>query len=310
MKKLLLMVLLGCAGVTFAQEKIDLWQGVEMPDSRGIEVVDSIANQRVYKVSRPVMYRVAPTPEKNRGIAIVICPGGGYQRYAWEIAGWDIARWFAEEGITGFILTARLPISEDAARPEVVGHQDLQRALQLIRSRAEEWGIDPQKVGVEGCSAGGHLAATAGILQELQYSGTDRISRERCVPDFMVLVSPVITLRDPYTHRGSRWALLGENPTEEQLHRYSLDEQVSAATPPTLLFHAHDDRAVPCENSLHFYEAMRKHGVKASLHIFPEGGHNISLEAQPAGTELWKELTERWIDLLYPQTDGSLNNQN
>lgn len=282
-----------------AQERIELWQGVEMPNSRGIEVIDSVANHRVYKVGRPAMYRVAPTPEKNRGIAVVICPGGGYQRYAWEIAGWDIARWLANEGITGFILTARLPLSPDAVQPETVGLQDLQRALQLIRSRAEEWQIDPTKIGVEGCSAGGHLAASAGVLQTLQYAGSDAVSRERCVPDFMVLVSPVITLRDPYTHRGSRESLIGKNPSEELLNRFSLDEQVSPQTPPTLLFHAHDDRAVPCENSLQFYQALRANGVKASLHIFPEGGHNISLETQPAGTELWKELTERWIDLLY-----------
>ena len=143
------------------QEKIDLWEGTTMPNTRGIEVVDSIANQRVYKVGRPAIYRVAPKPEKNRGIAIVICPGGGYQRYAWEVAGWDIARWFAEEGITGFILTARLPNSPDAVDPSIISTQDLQRALQVIRSRAKEWGIDPEKVGVEGSSADGHQAAAS-----------------------------------------------------------------------------------------------------------------------------------------------------
>ena len=289
-----------------AQERIDLWEGTPMPNSRGVEVADSIANHRVYKVGRPALYRVAPTPEENRGIAMVICPGGGYQRYAWEVAGWDIARWLAKEGITGFILTARLPLSPDTVTPELIGTQDLQRALQLIRAHASEWGIDPEKIGVEGSSAGGHLAATAGVATELLYPRSDAISHEPHHPNFMVLVSPVITLRDPYTHRGSRAALLGDHPTEEQLHSFSIDEQVTTKTPPTLLFHAHNDRSVPCENSIRMYEALRAQGVVASLHIFPEGGHAISLETQPAGTELWKELTERWIDLLYgPKNETS-----
>lgn len=301
MRGLLLLIGVLCWSLSSlsAQERIELWQGVEMPNSRGIELTDSIANHRVYKVGRPALYRVAPAPEKNRGIAVVICPGGGYQRYAWEVAGWDIARWLAAEGITGFILTARLPLSPDVITPALVGTQDLQRALQLIRSRASEWGIDTEKVGVEGSSAGGHLAASAGVEESLLYDAQDTIGRLAFKPNFMILVSPVITLRDPFTHRGSREALLGSQPTEEQLHRHSLDEQVTATTPPTLLFHAHNDRSVPCENSIRMYEALRQKGVVASLHIFPEGGHAISLEEQPAGTELWKELSERWIDLLY-----------
>ena len=282
-----------------AQERIELWEGVEMPNSKGIFVADSIANQRVYKVGRPAIYRVSPSPENNRGIAVVICPGGGYQRYAWEVAGWDIARWLADKGITGFILTARLPNSPDVIDPATVGVQDLQRALQVIRARSAEWGIAKEKIGVEGSSAGGHLAASAGVERTLLYAGEDAISRERHTPDFMVLVSPVITLREGLTHRGSREMLCGKNPTEAQIQRYSVDEQVTEKAPPTLLFHAHNDRAVPCENSIRMYEALRKKGVMASLHIFPEGGHSISLEEQPAGTELWKELTERWIDLLF-----------
>lgn len=293
-------MILICSCVTVsAQERIELWEGVEMPNSRGLIVVDSIANQRVYKVGKPAIYRVAPAPEKNRGIAVVICPGGGYQRYAWEVAGWDIARWLADEGITGFILTARLPNSPDVINPATVGVQDLQRALQLIRSRSAEWGIDKDKIGVEGSSAGGHLAASAGVERELLYAEQDAVAQEHFMPDFMILVSPVITLREGLTHRGSREMICGKNPTEEQISRYSIDEQVSEKTPPTILFHAHNDRSVPCENSIRMYEALRRQGVVASLHIFPEGGHAISLEAQPAGTELWKELTERWIDLLY-----------
>ena len=298
MKYLLTLCTLLLTAAAAAQEKIDLWQGVPMPNSRGVAVTDSIANQRVYRVGRPAMYRIAPAPERNRGIAVVICPGGGYQRYAWEVAGFDIARWLADEGITGFVLTARLPASPDVIDPAIVGTQDLQRALQLIRTNASAWGIDPAKIGVEGSSAGGHLAASAGVARTLLYEGTDAVSREPYRPDFMILVSPVISMREGLTHRGSREQICGTAPDEATLARYSLDEQASDDTPPTLLIHAHDDRSVPAENSIRFYEALRARGIAASLHIFPQGGHSISLEEQPAGTELWKNAAERWIDLL------------
>lgn len=280
-------------------EKIDLWEGVVMPNTRGIEVVDSIANQRVYKVGRPAIYRVAPKAKKNRGIAMVICPGGGYQRYAWEVAGWDIARWLAKEGITGFILTARLPNSPDAVDPSIISTQDLQRALQVIRSRAEEWGIDPAKIGVEGSSAGGHLAAASGVETELLYEATDEVAKLPFMPNFMVLVSPVISMDLKYTHRGSREMICGKEPTEEKVRHHSIDRRVTPQTPPTMLIHADNDPAVSPMNSILMYQALREQGVPATLHIFPEGGHSISLEEQPAGTELWKNAVERWMDLLY-----------
>lgn len=270
-----------------------------MPNSRGILVEDSIANHRVYKVGRPALYRVAPAPEKNRGIAVIICPGGGYQRYAWEVAGWDIARWLADEGITGLILTARLPNSPDAVDPSIISTQDLQRALQVVRSRADEWGIDKEKVGVEGSSAGGHLAASAGVECSLLYQPTDEIGKEAFMPNFMILVSPVISMDERYTHRGSREMICGKHPTPDKVWRHSIDKQVSDKTPTTLLIHADNDRSVSPLNSVLMYEALRKVGVPATMHIYPEGGHAISLEEQPAGTELWRVSVERWMDLLY-----------
>lgn len=295
----LLLALITCTAQAQQHEKIDLWEGTVMPNTRGIEVVDSIANERVYKVGRPAIYRVAPSPEKNRGIAVIICPGGGYQRYAWEVAGWDIARWLADEGITGFILTARLPNSPDAVDPSIISTQDLQRALQVVRSRASEWGIDPQKVGVEGSSAGGHLAAASGVETSLLYPARDAVAEEQFIPNFMILVSPVISMDLKYTHRGSREMICGKNPTIDKVWRHSIDCQVSEQTPPTMLIHADNDPAVSPMNSIRMYEALRKHQVPATLHIFPEGGHSISLEEQPAGTELWKNAVERWMDLLY-----------
>lgn len=280
------------------QERIDLWQGVRMPGSRGIEVTDSVANHRVYRVGRPAMYRVAPTAE-NRGIAVVICPGGGYRRYAWEVAGFDIAAWFAGQGITAFVLTARLPESPDAADPASVGLQDLQRALRIVRARSGEWGIDRNRVGVEGSSAGGHLAAMSGVSDEDLSAAGDAADEERFRPDFMILVSPVVSMEEGPVHKGSRSALLGDDPAPELIARYSADRRVTGRTPPALLIHADDDRTVPAENSLRLYEALRRCGVSASLHIYPHGGHSISLDPQPVGTELWSREAERWLDGLY-----------
>ncbi|MBQ5637837.1 MAG: alpha/beta hydrolase, partial [Alistipes sp.] len=224
---------------------------------------------------------------------------GGYQRYAWEVAGWDIARWLADEGITGLILTARLPNSPDAVDPSIISTQDLQRALQVVRSRAEEWGIDKNKVGVEGSSAGGHLAAASGVETELLYTPKDAVAREAFMPNFMILVSPVISMDLRYTHRGSREMICGKEPSIEKVWRHSIDKQVSEKTPTTLLIHADNDPAVSPLNSVLMYEALRRAGVPATMHIYPQGGHSISLEEQPAGTELWRDSVERWMDLLY-----------
>ena len=289
----------GAAGAA-AQERIELWPEGPMPNSRGIAVTDSIANHRVYRVGRPAMYRVAPTAP-NRGIAVVICPGGGYQRYAWEVAGFDIADWLAAQGITGFVLTARLPLSPDAVDPSVIGTQDLQRALRIIRARHAEWGIDPAKIGVEGSSAGGHLAASAAVADGPLYEALDAVDNESCAVDFMVLVSPVITLEEPFAHRGSRETLLGTDAPAEHIARHSLHYRVTAATPPTLLVHANDDRTVPAENSLLFCSAMRQAGAPVTLHLFQRGGHSISLEEQPYETQLWSRIVERWIDGLFEE---------
>jgi len=183
--------------------------------------------------------------------------------------------------------------------PSIISTQDLQRALQVIRSRAEEWGIDPAKIGVEGSSAGGHLAAASGVETELLYEATDEVAKLPFMPNFMVLVSPVISMDLKYTHRGSREMICGKEPTEEKVRHHSIDRRVTPQTPPTMLIHADNDPAVSPLNSILMYQALREQGVPATLHIFPEGGHSISLEAQPAGTELWKNAVERWMDLLY-----------
>ena len=278
---ILLLALLTVSVQAQQREKIDIWEGTTMPNTRGIEVVDSIANQRVYKVGRPAIYRVAPTPEKNRGIAVVICPGGGYQRYAWEVAGWDIARWLAEEGITGFILTARLPNSPDAVDPSIISTQDLQRALQVIRSRAKEWGIDPEKVGIMGASAGGNLAAQAAT----------QFTSEEDRPDFQVLFYPFIMM--------SKWhaqSLLMGDTSDEAVDRYWASKQVKENTPPAFLLCSADDRTVRVQNSIEYFQALHAKGIQATLHIYPSGGHGWGYEEWMPYKREWTAELERWLE--------------
>lgn len=296
MKKLLTLAFV-CSQLALlpAQTRIDLWPVNYLPNSRHLALEDSVANERAYRVARPRLYHFAPAEKKDSSAAVIIIPGGGYARLAYEVSGNMLAQWFAGQGIHGFVLWHRLPDSPDLIRRDIAPLQDVQRAVKLIRNHAAEWGIDPHKVGVMGCSAGGHLASTAGTHDEDVSRITDAMDKIPFRPDFMILVSPVISMDAAITHRGSRDNLLGKNAPEELLRAYSNDMRVDGQTPPAILIHADNDPAVSPLNSIRFYTAMKEHRRPASLHIFPQGGHNISLEAQPGTTQAWSELTLGWL---------------
>jgi acetyl esterase/lipase len=265
-----------------------------MPNTKGLAVKDSIANERIYKVGTPGMYAFFPSAQENKGAAVIICPGGGYERLAYIISGWQLAKWFNTMGISAFVLNYRLPNSPDLKERHLGPLQDAQRAMRLIRAHADKWGIKRDKVGILGTSAGGHLAATLGThLTDVSAIG-DSLNKVTFRPDFMILISPVINL-GPYAHAGSRKNLLGPNPAAELLKKYSLEQQVSAATPPAFLVHAANDKSVSPRNSLLFYQALLEKNIPASLHIYPQGGHAIALRNNPGSTETWTELCERWL---------------
>jgi acetyl esterase/lipase len=275
-------------------EFISLYPEGKMPNSKGLMVKDSIANERIYRVGTPGMYAFFPSAQENKGAAVLICPGGGYERLAYVVSGTQLAKWFNTIGISAFVLNYRLPNSPDLVQRETGPLQDAQRAIKIIRANAAKWGIKADKIGVQGSSAGGHLASLLGTATEDVAGIHDPLDSVSFHPNFIILVSPVIDL-GTYAHAGSRKNLLGENPSRELMNKYSTQNNVSVATPPAFIVHAFNDKAVVPMNSLLFYKALLEHKVVASLHIFPQGGHAIALRNNPGSTEQWPGLCEAWM---------------
>lgn len=275
-------------------EFIPLYPKGRMPNSKGLKLKDSIANERIYRVGTPGMYAFFPSSAENKGAAVVICPGGGYERLAYVISGTQLAKWFNAIGLSAFVLNYRLPNSPDLIQRETGPLQDAQRAVKIIRANAGKWGIRRDKIGVQGSSAGGHLASLAGTYNEDVSAVHDSLDTVSFRPDFLILVSPVIDL-GTYAHAGSRKNLLGDNPSPEAINKYSTQNRVTESTPPTFIADAFNDNVVPPMNSLLFYKALLEHKVSTSFHVFPQGGHAIALRNNPGSTGQWTTLCEAWL---------------
>jgi acetyl esterase/lipase len=277
-----------------AQEFVPLSEKGKMPNSKGMDLKDDIRSERVYQVGTPGFYAFFPSVQENKGAAVLICPGGGYERLAYQISGIQLAKWFNTFGVSAFVLNYRLPNSPDLKQREIAPLQDAERAMRVIRANAEKWQIKPDKIGVLGTSAGGHLAANLGVASEDFAKTGDVLDEFSFNPNFMILVSPVISMGE-YAHATSRKNLLGEKPSKELIEKYSLEKQVTAATPIAFIVHAADDKVVNPRNSLMFYNALLDKNISASLHIFPRGGHAIALRNNPGSTETWTNLCEMWL---------------
>ena len=239
----------------------------------------------------PTLTVYLPAREKATGAAIVICPGGGYGGHAMNHEGHDVARWLNSIGVAGIILKYRL-----APYRHPVPLQDAQRALRTVRSRAKEWGVDPQRVGILGFSAGGHLASTAATHFDAGKSDADDlVERLSCRPDFAVLCYPVISLHTSYVHAGSRDNLLGKKADPELVKSLSNETQVTPQTPPTFLVHTSEDRGVPPENSVLFYMALRAAKVPAELHIYEKGKHGLGLGGGDRAFSTWPDRLADWL---------------
>jgi acetyl esterase/lipase len=277
-----------------AQEFVPLWPRGKMPNSKGLKLEDKIENERIVQVGTPGIQAFFTSKEENKGCAVLICPPGGYQKLTYLVGGTQLAKWFNTLGVTAFVLSYRLPNSPDLKERSIGPEQDAQRAMRLIRAHASKWKLDPKRIGIMGSSAGGHLASTLGThLEDVSAIG-DSLNRQPFAPDFMVLVSPVITLGQ-YAHVGSRTALLGENASPELVAKFSNELHVTAATPPTFLTHAYNDPTVNQRNSLLFYQALVEHSVPGSLHIFPQGAHAIAVRNNPGSANQWTALCEAWL---------------
>jgi len=238
--------------------------------------------------------RLGEAPSRSR-TAVIICPGGGYGFLAIDHEGHQIAQWLNSLGVAGFILKYRHRNS-GAGYGHPAPLQDAQRAIRLVRSRAKEWNIDPNRIGIVGFSAGGHLASSAGThFQNSYYDVKDSIDQVSCRPDFMILAYPVISFNKWCAHTGSRTNLLGKDPDEELVQSLSNEEQVTRETPPTFLVHANDDKGVPPENTIYFYLALRKAGVPAEMHIYENGGHGFGLGKKDSPAASWPLRCADWM---------------
>lgn len=284
---------------TFAQNTIlPIWPN-DIPNSIKTDEKEEVVSTdivRISKVQIPQIEVYLPAKKIATGQAVLIFPGGGYHILAYDWEGSDFAKLLNAKGIAGIVVKYRLPSVKSQTEIHQVPLQDAQRALRTVRYNAAEWNIDPDKIGILGFSAGGHLASTLGThYNEEVYPKKDAIDNLSARPDFMTLAYPVITMGEPNTHGGSRKNLLGENPSQKMLDHFSNELQVTADTPPTFLLHATDDPGVPVENSLMFYAALRKNKVPTEMHIYPTGGHGFALGLSDPHLATW---TDQWIGWL------------
>ncbi len=246
---------------------------------------------------RPAITICFPDPDVMNGTAVVICPGGGYRGLAMGHEGHEIAEWLNSMGVTGIILEYRTSRG-GCLHPAPL--QDAQRAIRTVRARARELKLDPNRIGIMGFSAGGHLASTVGTHFDAgSPDAKDPIERFGCRPDFMILCYPVISFSEPYTRKkGSPRNLLGDNPSEELLFSLSNEKQVTKETPPAFLFHTDEDGGVLPENSVAFYLALREANVPAELHIYRKGRHGLGLAQEVPGTAGWPNVCKQWLQGL------------
>lgn len=287
---------------SFSQnEIIPLWNG-DIPNSQKSdekEIVLSTDATRMSFVQSPTLEVFLPTKRNANGKAVIICPGGGYHYVVYDWEGTDIAKWYNSKGITAFVLKYRLPNSKSIKMSYEAPLQDAQRAIRIVRSQSEKWHINPNKIGIMGFSAGGHLASTLGTQfdkpNNFNETAIDSVSAR---PDFMALIYPVVTMKADYTHSGSRNNLLDKNPSESLINQYSNELQVTEKTPPTFILHAQDDKAVPIENSLNLYKALKDKNVKTEMHIYPEGGHGFGLALEKGYLQTWTDRLFDWLQLF------------
>jgi len=245
----------------------------------------------------PTLTVLLAPKETANGCAVVICPGGGYSGRATGHEGTDIAAWLNQRGVHAFILKYRTAGESKIDPPLAPGPMlDVQRAVRTVRARAKEYGVDPNRVGVWGFSAGGHVASTAAThFDDGKPDSDDPIERVSCRPDFAILAYPVITMTEK-THGGSRSNLLGRNPDPKLVEFYSNEKHVTAKTPPTFLFHTVEDNAVPIDNSRMFRDACVKAGVPVELVEYEKGRHGVGLGVN-SGLPLaeWPTKLEEWM---------------
>lgn len=289
----LLILLTAFSAVISSQELIKLYTGV-IPGSTGADLKVPEGNKSspgmISLVTNPELEVYLPEKGKATGTAVIICPGGSYKVLTYQAEGVRSAQEFAKNGVAAFVLKYRLP--DDAIMKDKKNGplQDAQQAIMLVRENAASWGIDVNRVGIAGFSAGGHLASTAAT--HFEKSLVDNPENVNLRPDFLIVVYPVISMQDNLTHADSRTNLLGPDPSKEVVDLFSNELQVTEKTPPVYITHAADDRLVDVDNSISFFEALRHKNVPVEMHIYPRGGHGFVLRQRP---EEWMAPLFLWM---------------
>jgi acetyl esterase/lipase len=276
---MLTLLVLSMAAFAKAPETIPLWpEGA--PGAKGSEEADV-----------PTLTFYYPEEDQKTGASIVVCPGGGYAGLA-SYEGKDVAEWLATLGITGVVLKYRH--SPGYRHPAPL--QDAARAVRTLRAGAEEYGLDPDRIGICGFSAGGHLASTLATHFEAgDPNAKDPIEQVSSRPDVAILCYPVISMTADFTHTGSRKNLLGENPSQELMESLSSEKQVTEETPPTFIFHTAEDQGVHSHNALMMAKALREHGVEHELHLYQKGRHGVGLATDDPVLRTWTGVLANWL---------------
>ena len=322
MRAVALLIALSLSLMASAQDEVlTLFpEGIPCANEHTMEIVERADIGRVVsKVHDPTLAVYRPDPAIANGTAVVICPGGGYTILAYDWEGTRMAEWFNSLGVTAFVLKNRLPRWESEECRHKVALLDAQRAMRLVRMKAGEYAVDPHRIGVMGFSAGGHLASTLSTHFDAgDPNASQFVDRENCRPDFSILMYPVISMDPAFGHMGSRTNLMGENPSADMIEYFSNEKQITEETPPAILIHASDDKAVPVKNSIVYYEALLENNVSAAMHIYEEGGHGFSFGEGRGAVAGWRKVCEDWMSeqgFLTPRLqaliiDGQNNHKN
>lgn len=281
------MVCLLFSFAAIGQEVVPIYSGA-IPNSKKNNKQESFASGMFRAVTNPTLEIYLPEKDKATGAAVVIVPGGGYGVVVYQGEGITNAKNFAKNGVAAFVLKYRLPDDSIMQDKSIGPLQDALQAIKYVRENAAKWGVDVNKVGIVGFSAGGHLASTAAT--QFNRSLIENKNNTNLRPDFQVVVYPVISMSDALTHKDSRTALLGKTPSQDQINQYSNELQVTSSTPPAYITHTVDDKTVDVGNSLAYFESLRKNNVDVEMHIYPKGGHGFIFR-QPD----WMEPLFAWM---------------